>query len=132
LRQERQARARAAAMARVSRIAVTRHDPESLLQAVAPEILELSDADRVVVYLKHEKNHVLRAVTDAGVLPHEEERARELRIDLAPAPLAPLLEAPRPLLFQGEETPPPPAITAFADTRTLLVIPTASHDELFG
>lgn len=132
LRQERQARARAAAMARVGRIAVTRHDPESLLQAVAPEILELSDADRVIVYLKHEKNPVLRAISDAGVLPHEEQRARELRIDLSCGPLAPLLEAPRPMLFQGDSTPTPPAIAAFADTRTLLVIPTASHDELLG
>ena len=42
LRRERQARARASAVTRVTRLAVTRHEPESLLQAAAPELLALS------------------------------------------------------------------------------------------
>ena len=39
LRRERQARARATAVARITRMAASRHEPESLLQAVAPELL---------------------------------------------------------------------------------------------
>ena len=132
LRQERQARARAAAVARITRIVVTRHEPESLLQSVAPEMLGLSDADRAIIYLKHEKNPVLRAVADAGILPHEGARARELRIDLSAGPLAPLLDSPRPMLFQRDATPPPRSITAFPETRSLLVLPIVSHDLLLG
>src|SRR6185436_5444534 len=47
LRKERQARARATAVARITRMAASRHEPESLLQAVAPELMAASVADRV-------------------------------------------------------------------------------------
>ena len=76
LRRERQARARAAALARITRLAATRHEPESLLQAAAPELLALAGCDRVALYLKHLRTPVLMPVADAGTLPHEEEIGR--------------------------------------------------------
>lgn len=132
LRRERQARDRATAVARITRIAVTRHEPESLLQAVAPEMLALSGADRVIFYLKHPRSDVLIPVADAGTAPGEEERARELRLDLACTALAPLLEKRAPVSFHGASSPPPGSIVAFPDTRGLLLIPLVSHDEILG
>src|SRR6185503_4203769 len=44
LKRERSVRARAAAVARLTRLAVTRRDPEALLQAAGPELMALSGA----------------------------------------------------------------------------------------
>ena len=130
LRRERQARARAAAVARITRLAVTRHEPESLLQAAAPELLAIGGADRVVLYLRHPRNPVLVPVADAGTLAEEEPRVRELRLDLASAPLEPLTEG-RPAVFLGAELP-PGSITPHADTRGLLLVPLLYREQLIG
>jgi diguanylate cyclase (GGDEF)-like protein len=131
LRRERQARARAAALARITRLAATRHEPESLLQAVAPEVLALSGADRVAFYVKHPRAPVLIPVAQAGALPEEEERARELRLDMAVGPLTPLLEARRPVVFPPED-PPPGDVMPFPNTKWQMVLPMVSRDETLG
>src|SRR6185503_2013842 len=74
LRRERHARARSAAVARITRLTASRHEPDSLLQAVAPELLAAAGAERAVLYLRHARNAVLIPVADAGTAPHEEER----------------------------------------------------------
>lgn len=132
LRRERQARARASALARITRVAATRHEPESLLQAVAPELLALSGADRAVLYLRRARTAILIPTADAGVLPAEEERVRELHLDMESGPLAELAATRRPLVFRGETDPPPDDLTPFPDTRTQLVVPMVSRDEILG
>lgn len=129
LRRERQARDRAATVARMTRLAVTRHEPESLLQAVAPELLAVSGADRVVLYLHGTRNPVLVPVADAGTLPAEESRVRELRLDLETGPLARLAEG-RPVAFFDE--PPPGSIAPHADTSGLVVVPLLCREALVG
>jgi diguanylate cyclase (GGDEF)-like protein len=131
LRRERQARARAAALGRISRMAATRHDPESLLQAVAPEFLAMSGADRVVVYVKSAQE-VLVPVADAGVAPEEEERVRATRLEIAPGPLQPLSEKPLPLVFCGDRNPLPAAISPFEGAHALLLVPLAVENKLLG
>ncbi len=132
LRRERLARTRAAALARMTRLAATRHEPESLLQAVAPELLALSGVERAALYLRHPRSAVLIPVAHAGTLPQDEERARELRLDMSTAPLSALLEDRRPMAFLERTNPPPSAITPFPDTRAMLVIPMVSRDEVVG
>jgi diguanylate cyclase (GGDEF)-like protein len=132
LRRERQARARASALARITRLAATRHEPDSLLQAVAPELLSLSGADRVALYLRHPRTLVLIPVADAGAMGEEEERVRELRLDMSASPLDALQERPRPLAFHEASNPPPSSITPFPDTRALLVVPMLSRGEVVG
>jgi diguanylate cyclase (GGDEF)-like protein len=130
LRRERLARARASAVTRVTRLSVTRHEPESLLQAAAPELLAVSGADRVVLYLRHPQNPVLAPVADAGTLPAEAERVRELRLDLASSTLAALADRGS-VLFQGDDSP-PGTLTPHDDTRTLLVLALPCREELVG
>jgi diguanylate cyclase (GGDEF)-like protein len=132
LRRERQARARASALARITRLAATRHDPESLLQSVAPELLALSGADRVILYLRHVRNAVLIPVADAGTIVGEEERARDLRLDMSVDPLLRLTQERKPLLFHVDGNPPPSSITPFSDTTCMAVIPLVSREEILG
>src|SRR6185503_19835621 len=73
LRRERQARDRAAALGRITRMAASRHEPESLLQAVAPELLALSGADRLIVYVRDLRRDALVPMADAGTAPDELE-----------------------------------------------------------
>jgi len=48
-----------------TRLAVTRRDPEALLQAAGPELMALSGADRAIVYLAHPRNPVLIPAADS-------------------------------------------------------------------
>lgn len=132
LRRERQARARAAAVARVTRMVATRVDSDAILKVAAAELLALSGADRCILYLGHARNPVLIPVANAGTLPEEEARVRELRVDLTAAPLATLAEERAPLVFQGEANAPPAEIVAFPDTRGLLLLPMVSRDVIMG
>ncbi len=130
LRRDRQARSRSAGVARITRLAVTRHEPESLLQAAAPELLAISGADRVVLYLRHPRNPVLVPIADAGTTAAEESRVRELRLDYAAGPLAPLAVG-RLVALAGDQAP-PGNVTPHPDTRSLVVLPLLCRDELIG
>jgi len=132
LRRERQARARSAALGRISRVASSRHDPESLLQAVAPEFLAMSGADRAVVYVKRPQDAVLVPVADAGLAPDEEDRVRALPLDIGAGPLQPLAEKPLPLIFYADKNPLPPAVTPFERAHALLLVPLAVESKLLG
>jgi diguanylate cyclase (GGDEF)-like protein len=110
----------------------TRVDTDSILKFAASEILALSGADRSILYLGHARNPVLIPAADAGTAPGEQERVRELRLDLTSAALAPLAEDRVPLLFHGDAKAPPGEIVVFADTRALLLIPLVSRDVIMG
>src|SRR5262249_17828657 len=96
--------------------ALPRHEPESLLQAVAPALLALSGADRVVLYLRHLRTTVLIPAADAGSLADEQERVRELRLEMASAALSGLLHHHRPVAFDDRVNPAPSVLTPFANT----------------
>jgi len=132
LRRERQARARASVLGRITRMAASRHEPESLLQAVAPEFLALSGADRVIIYARHPRNNVLVPIGDAGIAPEEEGRVRGLRLELDSGPLAALSETPKALAFHVDRNPAPPSITPFHRTHAMLVVPLAVENKLLG
>jgi diguanylate cyclase (GGDEF)-like protein len=132
LRRERQARARAAVLSRITRMAASRHEPESLLQAVAPEFLALSGADRAVIYVRPPHGDVLLPVADAGTAPDEEARVHALRLDLASGPLQALLEKPQAVVFHEDRDPVPESITPFERTHAMLVIPLAVENKLLG
>jgi diguanylate cyclase (GGDEF)-like protein len=131
LRRERQARARAASVARVTRLVATRVDQDSILKVAAAELLALSGADRCILYLGHARNPVLIPVANAGTVPGEEARVRDLRVDLTSPTVARLSEDREPLVFQ-EDNPPPPDIVPFPDTRALLFLPMVSRDVIMG
>ena len=131
LRKERQARARATAVARITRMAASRHEPESLLQAVAPELMAASGADRVVLYLKAPRAQVLSAVAWAGTTPEEEEKIGRHNLEPATSLVAALLKG-APVLFQDAENPPPVHLHPFAEATSLLIVPLAVRDQLLG
>jgi diguanylate cyclase (GGDEF)-like protein len=131
LRRERQARARAAAVARVTRMVATQVDPDSILKVAAAELLALSGADRCVLYLGHTRNPVLIPVANAGTLPEELGRVRDLRVDLTSSSVVRLAEEREPLVFQGEAAP-PPDIVAFPETTGLALLPMVSRDVIMG
>ena len=132
LRRERQARARAAVLSRITRMAASRHEPESLLQAVAPEFLALSGADRAVIYVRPPHGDVLLPVADAGTAPDEEERVRGLRLEIGAGPLQPLSEKPAPIVFHADRDPVPASITPFEGAHAMLVVPLAVEGKLLG
>jgi len=132
LSRERHARARAANVARFTRLAATRLEPESLLGAAGEEILPLSGADRVVLYTAHTRNAVLIPVAHEGTAPAEEKRVTELRLDLSIPLLAPLVEERKTLVFQGDTGPPPDWASPFLGARSLLLIPLVSRDVVVG
>src|SRR5207245_1822969 len=115
--------ARAANVAGLTRLAATRLEPEALLGAAGEEILPLSGADRVVLYVAHARNAVLIPVAHEGTAPAEEKRVTELRLDLSAPLLAPLVEERKTLVFQGETGPPPDSVSPFLGARSLLLIP---------
>lgn len=130
LKRERNVRARAAAVARLTRLAVTRRDPEALLQAAGPELMALSGADRAIVYVAHPRNPVLIPAADAGVPVEEEEAAHVFRLGVeAGGPLGPLLTDARPVALEGDACAPH---TPFADVHSLIVVPLTSHGQLLG
>jgi diguanylate cyclase (GGDEF)-like protein len=130
LRRERQARARTAALARVTRMAVTRHDAESLLSDVAPEVLSLSGADQVVLYLSHPRNPVLIPVASAGVQSDDEERVKTYRLDMTQGgTLGPLVTEAVPLFFSGEAC---DSLTALSGVLNLLAVPMTSRKGILG
>jgi diguanylate cyclase (GGDEF)-like protein len=130
LRRERQARARTSALARVTRLAVTRHDAESLLSAVAPEVLSLSGADQVVLYLSHPRNPVLIPVAASGIHPSDEERVKTYRLDMTQGgALGALVVEGVPLAFEGEAC---DSLTALAGVLNLLAVPMNSRKGILG
>jgi diguanylate cyclase (GGDEF)-like protein len=134
LRRERQARVRSSALARITRLAASRHEPESLLQAVAPELLAATGAERAVLYLRHPRNAVLIPAASAGTAPHEDERVRELRLDMGSGPLAGFLGGDgQPIVaFESPGNPPPGSLTPFDTTLALLLVPMLSREETIG
>jgi len=132
LRRERQARARAAAVGRITRMASSRHDPESLLQGAAPELLTLSGADRLVIYVRDPRHEALVPMADAGTAADEEERVRSLSLDLTAAPLFGLNGSSSPLSFHADRDPVPASITPFERVHAMLVIPLAVDGKLLG
>ena len=132
LRRERQARARAAAVARVTRMVATRVDSDSILKVAAAELLALSGADRCILYLGHARNPVLIPVANAGTLPEEEPRVRDLRVDLTSAAMTALAEEREPVVFQGESHDAPSEVVAFPDTQALVYLPMVSRDVIMG
>ncbi|PYQ50667.1 MAG: hypothetical protein DMF78_15040 [Acidobacteria bacterium] len=131
LRKERQARARATAVARITRMAASRHEPESLLQAVAPELMAASGADRVILYLKAARGVMLSAAAWAGTDPEEDERVTQLGLDPTSTVLSPLMRG-GPVLFQAEGAPPPAMLNPFDQAASLLVVPMVARDQLLG
>jgi diguanylate cyclase (GGDEF)-like protein len=112
-------------------MAASRHEPESLLQAVAPELMAASGADRVVLYLKPPRAQVLAAVAWAGTTPEEEEKIARHALEPASSLLSALLKG-APVLFQDEENAPPMHIHPFAEAASLLIVPLAVRDQLLG
>jgi diguanylate cyclase (GGDEF)-like protein len=131
LRKERQARARATSVARITRMAASRYEPEALLQAVAPELMAASGADHVILYLKAPRGSALIAVAWAGTSPEEEETIAAQSLEPATSLMAPLLKG-RPVLFQDEAQPPPVHVHPFAEAASLLIVPLAVRDQLLG
>lgn len=131
LRKERQARARATSVARITRMAASRHEPESLLQAVAPELMAASGADRVILYLKLPRATALTAVAWAGTSAEEEEKVAAQSLEPASSLMAPLMKG-QPVLFQDEAQPPPVHVHPFAEAASLLIVPLAVRDQLLG
>jgi diguanylate cyclase (GGDEF)-like protein len=131
LRKERQARARATSVARITRMAASRHEPESLLQAVAPELLAASGADKVILYVRPPRATSLTAVAWAGTTPEEEEGIATQSLEPASSLLAPLMKG-RPVLFQDEAQPPPVHLHPFQEAASLLLVPLAVRDQLLG
>lgn len=115
LRREQRARDRADSLARILRVAATRHEPESLVQAVAPELLAVSGAGRVVVYLAGE-DAALVPVTAAISAPGEEPSPTEPALEVTPALLARLVAERRPLV----------------DAPSLLLIPLLADERVAG
>jgi diguanylate cyclase (GGDEF)-like protein len=131
LRKEREARARAISVARITRMAASRYEPESLLQAVAPELMAASGADRVILYLKPPRASALTAVAWAGTSPEEEEKIAAQSLEPASSLMAPLMKG-RPVLFQDEAQPPPVHVHPFAEAASLLIVPLSVRDQLLG
>ncbi|HET7292910.1 MAG TPA: diguanylate cyclase [Vicinamibacteria bacterium] len=129
IRRERQARARAAALARVTRLAVTSHKPEALLQAAAPEVLEVSEADRAVLYLRRPRTTILQPVSDAGTSPEEAVAVREHTLSFAADPLAALFDGKPVVVPQG---PAAAGLSPHVGTSAVLVLPMICRDELLG
>src|SRR5258708_12327533 len=112
-------------------MAASRHEPESLLQAVAPELLAASGADRTVLYLKRPRAQVLTAVAWAGTTPEEEDKIARHALEPGTALLSALLKG-APILFQDEDNPPPAHVHPFAEATSLLIVPLGVRDQLLG
>ncbi len=129
MRRERQARARKGAVTRIARIAATRHEPDSLLQGVAPELLTLSGADRVILYLTHSHGSVLVPAAESGAAAGEQDAVFALGLDLTSKPLLPLLTRREPVRLQGRECLP---LSPFPEVTGLLIMALAGRDDLLG
>jgi diguanylate cyclase (GGDEF)-like protein len=132
LRRERQARARTAAAARLIRLAAGGKEPVALLRTVAPELLALSGADRVVLYLRDVPGGVLRPVAHAGTQPGEEELLEELMPELGSDEVKALAAATRAQAWPDSGHLPPLALTAYPGTVGLAAVPLLARDELVG
>lgn len=131
LRRERQARARSAAVARITRTAASRHDPDSLLQAVAPELLALAGADRAILYFRHPRHSVAVPAAWAGLAPDEEAEIQDLRIDLTARPLEPLQRGEE-VVYQDPSDPPPGGFAPWPGTASLLLVPLIAREQVGG
>jgi diguanylate cyclase (GGDEF)-like protein len=129
-RLQQQARTRAGAIARFTRLAATSLEPKALLQAAAGEVLRLSGADTVVFYTAHSRNAILIPQAHGGDPPADPIWER-VRIDLASEPLASLRKR-KPEVFHGGEASTPPVVALLAGTRSAAVIPLVARDVLIG
>jgi diguanylate cyclase (GGDEF)-like protein len=132
LRREREARARSAAVARITRMTANRRDAESLLADVAPEVLAVSSADRVALYLRTPRTDSLVAVAVAGATPVEQRAVREHRLDLQSPVLASFAGKIETVAFKEDSNPPPESLKPFRDATSLLLVPLAWRDEVLG
>lgn len=130
LYRERNARSRAAALSRVSRIVATKIERGDLMQAAADEMLEFSGADRAILYEGHARNAILIPKTTAGVDTAERDRVNSLRLNLEDEHLAPLIQDRVPVLLEHWEG--IKNATPFAKTASLLLIPMISRDVVTG
>ncbi len=134
LRRERESRARGGTLARLTRMAATDMDAESLLMSAAPEILEVSGADRIALYLKHPHDNHLVPVAHAGVAPGELLGVWELTYDLKTESLRPLVEAREPVIvdFGPAQKDAPRLTSPFPETRSLVLVPLLFRDDVLG
>jgi diguanylate cyclase (GGDEF)-like protein len=131
LRRERQGRARAAAVARITRTAASRHDPDSLLQAVTPELQGMAGADRALVYFRHPRHAITLPATWSGLSADEETLVRELRLDITDPALEPLQRGEA-VVFQDPASPPPEAFAPWPNTASLLLVPFVAREQVGG
>jgi diguanylate cyclase (GGDEF)-like protein len=131
LRRERQGRARATAVARVTRLAASRHEPDALLQGVVPELLSVSGADRAVLYLRSPRSETLAPVATAGVTAEEEPRVAELRLDLGSRQMEDLRRGAA-MAFQEPGLPAPAGTHTFPQAKSVLFLALASRDQVLG
>lgn len=133
LRREREARERAATLARLTRMAATEMEAESFLMSSAPEILEASGADRVALYLRHPRDNQLVPVAHAGVPPGEQLGFWELTYELKSEPLRPLVELRELVVdFDTVDPSPTPPISPFPETRLFAMVPMIFRGDLLG
>lgn len=134
LRREREARERAALLARLTRMAATSMEAESFLMSSAPEILGGSDADRITLYLRHPRSNHLVPVAHAGLATAEVLGVWELTYDLAAPALKALAADHAPVVVDfdapGGDLPPP--ISPFPETRSLALVPMIFRNDVLG
>lgn len=134
LKRGREARGRAATLARLTRLAATDVEAESFLMSSAPEILEASGTDRVALYLRHPRDKLVPAA-QAGVTPGELLGFWELTYDLRSEALRLFAERREPLIVDFDSVDPdgpPPPISPFPETRMFALVPMVFRGELIG
>jgi diguanylate cyclase (GGDEF)-like protein len=128
LRRERQARARAAVVARVTRMAAEKAETESLLAEIAPGVLAASGADRIVFYLAGYASDELLPVAQAGAHGHEHERVKAFKPD--PRMLRALVETREVAIY---DTPGVLAgLSPFPAASCVVVAPLSWREEVLG
>jgi diguanylate cyclase (GGDEF)-like protein len=132
LRREREARERAALLARLTRLGGTPVDAESLLQAAAPEVLSANVGQAVGFYLKHPREPKLLPAAFVAAETGEELSFWQLTPELGAEPIRALGEERRPLLFGGEGRPLPVGLLPFPSARWLALVPLVFRDALLG
>jgi len=132
LRREREARERAALLARLTRLGGTPVDAESLLRAAAPEVLSADVGQGVGFYLKHPREPRLLPAAFVSAETGEELSFWELTPRLDAEPILALGEERRPLVFGGEGRPLPAGLLPFPSARWLALVPLVFRDELLG
>jgi diguanylate cyclase (GGDEF)-like protein len=136
LRREREAGERAAMLSRLTRLAATTMEAESLLMSSAPEILSAGQADRVVLYLRHPRTNRLVPVAHAGLVAEETLRVWEVTLDMRSEALRPLAERRQSVVLADAELETLDEATRlptpFPGARALAMIPMMFRAEVIG